>query len=194
MSALIVRGVGSIVVIVAGALFAAWMGLGIVGAFALDVVLVLLVGGPVAAVVGVKSIIPATIAAVILPRIFPAPNTAAAVFSATVVAATFAGLIWYVVRARRMLRTREGWQRMHRTALSLACLAAAATAEIAVAGLALTMGHLEPAYITATIAPALVWLTAYRLQTTPTRRPVRDWLAGLFHDMSGRTGLAAGAR
>lgn len=226
MHLLFARGLGHLVVIPFGGLLAMmWAHLPVTWMVAIDVTLVILlemalVGGPVALAVGLKSLVPAVAGALILPRILPRPTTTAVVFSVLIVAATAAGLVWYLYRGSRMPRrtvvgattwigsptggliqqTRilvgDGRNTWNRTIASLVCLAVASTIEVSVAGLALTMGGLEPGHIAAAFIPAPLFLAAVRLQN-PRPMAARRWVADLatrLTDIPGRIRLVAGAR
>jgi hypothetical protein len=206
MHLLIARGLGHLVVIPVGGLLAmTWAHLGFTWMVAVDVLAVvllemLLVGGPVPLMLGAKSIVPAVLGAVVLPRFLLQPTTTAVVFCCLIVAAAVAGTVPYLIRTRR--HTGNPWGRM---IASLACLTVAATAEVSVAGLALTMGGLEPAHIVAALAPTPLWLAAYYLQTSPrrgesrTRWPRRMWrfptaVLSRVRDKASVIGLVGGVR
>lgn len=172
MHLMFARGLGHLVVIPIGGLLAMmWAHLDIAWMVSLDVAAVLilemaLVGGPVALAVAIKSLPLAVAGAYILPKILPRPTVTAAIVSTLIVAATVAGFAWYVIRSRRTLNRPDLW---YRTVASLACLAAAATIEVSVAGLALTMGGFTASHLAAALSTAPLWIAAYTFQTPPRR-------------------------
>lgn len=178
MHLLFARGLGHIVIIPIGGLLAmTWAHLGFTWMVAVDVAAVMLlemalVGGPVALAVGLKSIVPAVIGAIILPRFLLQPTITATIVSAVVVAATVVGVAWYLIRVNRlrMLRRYGDW---NRTLASLSCLTLAAVIEVSVAGLALTMGGWSVTHVAAAFLPAPLWAAAYILQTSPRQRGSR---------------------
>lgn len=165
------RGLAYIVVLPVGGLLAMmWTHLGLAWVVGIDVAAVILlemalVGGPVALAVGAKSLPAAVVGAFVLPMFLPRPTTTAVIVSGLIVASTVAGFAWYLIRAHGTFH-KGTW---NRTVASLTCLAVAATGEMSVAGLALTMGRFDPGHLAAALAFAPWWLAAYTLQTSPRR-------------------------
>jgi hypothetical protein len=154
-----------------------------------------LVGGPVALAVGLKSIVPAVIGAVVLPRFLLQPTITATIVSAAVVAVAVVGVGWYLIRANRlrMLHRHGDW---NRTLASLACLTLAAVIEVSVAGLALTMGGWSVTHVAAAFLPAPLGAAAYTLQAPPRRGESRTRRRGPLLQMPQAAApfIQAGAR
>lgn len=200
MHLFIARGLGHLVVIPLGGLLAmSWAHLNFTWMVAVDVAAVMLlemalVGGPVALAMGLKSIVPAVIGAIVLPRFLLQPTVTATIVSAAVVVAAVAGVAWYLIRANRlhMLHRHDTW---NRTLASLACLTVAAVIEVSVAGLALTMGGWSVTHVAAAFLPAPLWAAAYILQTSPRRGESRTRaVLTRARDRSSDIALAGGVR